>query len=249
MWKRVALILTAALGLIIIAAADNPKSEIPNPQSFYELRPGADPNGIDKYYMGRQIAHVMGHQAADWLERPERQQEENTDQMIELLNLKPGDNVADIGAGTGYITWRMAKKIAPNGKAYAVEIQQEMLDLLAANMKQRGLTNVVQTLGTVTDPKLPADTLDLIILVDVYHEFDHPYEMTDAMVRALKPGSGRLAFVEFRKEDRNVPIKDLHKMSEAQVKKEMSPFPLKHLTTHTNLPWQHLIIFQKSANK
>jgi ubiquinone/menaquinone biosynthesis C-methylase UbiE len=210
----------------------------------YELRRGDDPNGIDKYYMGRQIAHVMGHQAADWLERPTREQEEHTDEMINLLGLKPGENVSDIGAGTGYISWRMAKKVSP-GKVYAVEIQQEMLDLLAANMKERGITNVVQTLGTITDPKLPTNAIDLIIMVDVYHEFDHPFEMTDAMVRSLKIG-GRLAFVEFRKEDPNVPIKEVHKMSEAQVKKEMSIFPLAHSQTFTNLPWQHVIVFKKT---
>jgi ubiquinone/menaquinone biosynthesis C-methylase UbiE len=212
----------------------------------YELRRGDDPNGIDKYYMGRQIAHVMGHQAADWLERPTREQEEHTQEMINLLDLKPGENVADIGAGTGYISWRMAKKVSP-GKVYAVEIQQEMLDLLGANMKERGISNVVQTLGTITDPKLPTNAIDLIIMVDVYHEFDHPCEMTDAMVRSLKVG-GRLVFVEFRKEDPNVPIKEVHKMSEAQVKKEMSPFPLAHSQTITNLPWQHVIVFKKNPS-
>lgn len=222
------------------AAPNGPQS----PTNRYELRPAQDPNGIAKYFMGRQIAHVMGHQAADWLERPERVQEERTDKMVDLLALKPGEHVADIGAGTGYLTWRMAKKVAPNGKVYAVEIQQEMLDLLAANMKKRGITNTIQTLGEITDPKLPANTLDLIIMVDVYHEFDHPYEMTTNMVRALKPG-GRLVFVEFKKEDPNVPIKEVHKMSEAQVKKEMSIHPLKHSVTHTNLPWQHVIVFEK----
>ena len=212
----------------------------------YELRPALDPDGIDKYYMGRQIAHVMGHQAADWLERPTREQEEHTEEMIGLLDLRPGENVADIGAGTGYISWRMAKKVAP-GKVYGVEIQQEMLDLLGANMKERGITNVVQTLGTITDPKLPTNAIDLIIMVDVYHEFDHPYEMTDAMVRSLKIG-GRLVFVEFRKEDPNVPIKQVHEMSEAQVKKEMSIFPLAHSQTFTNLPWQHVIVFKKNLS-
>jgi ubiquinone/menaquinone biosynthesis C-methylase UbiE len=217
-----------------------------DPADRYQTRETYDRDGINKFYMGRQIAHVMGHQAADWLERPEREQEEQTDKMIELLKLKPGDNVADIGAGTGYITWRMAKKVAPNGKVYAVEIQQEMLDLLSANMARRGITNVVQALGTVTDPKLPTNALDLIIMVDVYHEFDHPYEMTEGMVRALKAG-GRLVFVEFRKEDRAVPIKEVHKMSEAQVKKEMAIHPLEFSQTITNLPWQHAIIFRKKT--
>jgi ubiquinone/menaquinone biosynthesis C-methylase UbiE len=212
----------------------------------YENRPGTDPNGIDRYYMGRQIAHVMGHQAADWLERPTRQLEEKTDDMIEALKLKPGDMVADIGAGTGYVSWRMAKKILPGGKVYAVEIQQEMLDLLSANMKERGISNVVQTLGTVTDPKLPTNAIDLIIMVDVYHEFDHPFEMTEGMVRALKPG-GRLVFVEFRKEDPNVPIKELHKMSIEQVKKEMAVHPIEFVESIETLPWQHVIFFKKKG--
>jgi protein-L-isoaspartate O-methyltransferase len=214
----------------------------------YELRPAEDPNGIAKYYMGRQIAHVMGHQAADWLERPSREAEERTAEMVKLLNLKPGENAADIGAGTGYVTRRMAKLVAPAGKVYAVEIQQEMLDLLSAKMKEQGITNVVPILGTVTDPKLPTNALDLIIMVDVYHELDHPFEMTEAMVRSLKPG-GRLVFIEFRKEDPNVPIKEVHKMSEAQVKKEMSVHPLQHSQTLTNLPIQHVIIFKKTTEK
>jgi precorrin-6B methylase 2 len=216
-------------------------------QQRYEIRRAEDPNGIGKYYMGRQIAHVMGHVAAEWLERPSRESEEQTEKMIELLGLKPGEHGADIGAGTGYVTWRMARKVAPGGKVYAVEIQQEMLDLLSANMKQRGVTNVVPVLGTVSDPKLPTNALDLIIMVDVYHEFDHPYEMTDAMVRALKVG-GRLVFVEFKKEDPKVPIKEVHKMSEAQVKKEMAIHPLDHSQTLTNLPWQHVIFFTKKAS-
>ena len=213
----------------------------------YEIRPGEHPAGINKYYMGRQIAHVVsGNENALWLERPEREKEEQTTEMIDLLKLKPGDVVADIGAGTGYITWRMAKKVAPNGKVYAQEVQQQMLDMVAENMKKRGVTNVVFTLGTATDAKLPANALDLIIMVDVYHEFDHPYEMGESLVRALKPG-GRLVFVEFRKEDPKVPIYEPHKMSQAQVKKEMAMFPLEHSQTFTNLPWQHVIVFKKTG--
>jgi precorrin-6B methylase 2 len=212
----------------------------------YELRPAADPAGIAKYYMGRQIAHVVGgNETVQWLERPEREQEEHTEKMIDLLSLKPGDMAADIGAGTGYISWRMAKKVAPTGKVYAEEIQQEMLDIIKANMAKRGATNVITVLGTITNANLPANKLDLIIMVDVYHEFDHPYEMTESMVRALKTG-GRLVFVEFRKEDPKIPIYEVHKMSIDQVKKEMTPFPLQYAETLTNLPWQHVIIFKKT---
>lgn len=210
----------------------------------YESRAAHDPNGIGKFYLGREIAHVMGHQAADWLERPEREEEEKTQLLVEALKFQPGDQVADIGAGTGYLTRRMAPKILPGGKVYAVEIQQEMLDLLTNKLIRAGLTNIVPVLGTITDPKLPATTLDLIIMVDVYHEFDYPYEMTEAMCRALKPG-GRMVFVEFRGEDVKVPIKRIHKMTEAQVRREMAAHPLVWKETIAVLPWQHIIVFTK----
>jgi SAM-dependent methyltransferase len=210
----------------------------------YTLRAVHDPNGIGKFYLGREIAHVMGHQAADWLERPEREEEEKTTLLIESLKFKPGENVADIGAGTGYLTRRVAPKILPRGKVFAVEIQQEMLELLTNKLARLGITNVVPVLGTITDPKLPAASMDTIIMVDVYHEFDHPFEMTEAMGRALKPG-GRLVFVEFRGEDENVPIKRVHKMTEAQVKKEMAPHPLVWKETIGALPWQHVIVFTR----
>lgn len=212
--------------------------------SRYEVRTRHDPNGIGKFYLGREIAHVMGHQGADWLERPERAQEENPDKMVELLGLKPGDHVADIGAGTGYITWRMAKKVGPEGKVSAVEIQQEMLDLLIPRMKERGLNNVVPVLGGESDPKLPPNSIDLAIMVDVYHELSEPAEMMENLVAALKPG-GRIAFVEFRAEDPNVPIKSVHKMTEAQIRKEAAAAGLEWEKTIPDLPWQHLVIARK----
>ncbi len=210
----------------------------------YELRREHDRDGIGKFYMGREIAHVMGHQAANWLERTNRNEEENTDLLVESLKFKPGENVADIGAGTGYFTRRIAKRIVPGGKVFAVEIQQEMLDLLTNKMASEGITNVVPVLGTVENPKLPAASIDTILLVDVYHEFDFPFEMVESMCRALKPG-GRIVFVEYRAEDEKVPIKRVHKMSEAQVKKEMTPHPLTFAETIEVLPWQHIIIFRK----
>src|SRR2546426_141066 len=209
----------------------------------YEYRQEHDPNGIGKFYLGREIAHVMGHQAADWLERPEREAEEKPDVLLEALKLKPGDVVADIGAGTGYYSWRMAKLVGDQGLVYAVDIQQEMLDLLAKKMAERKITNVKGVLGTLTDPKLPANSVDLVLMVDVYHEFDHPYEMMQAICRALKPG-GRVVFVEFRAEDPKVPIKEVHKISEAQVRKEMSAQRLERGGTCETPPWQHTIIFQ-----
>jgi ubiquinone/menaquinone biosynthesis C-methylase UbiE len=215
-----------------------------NSTNFYERRAVHDPNGIGLFYMGREIAHVMGHQAADWLERPEREQEERTQLLIESLKFRPGEHVADIGAGTGYHARRIAKKVSPGGRVFAVEIQQEMLDLLTNRLAGLGITNVVPVLGTITDPMLPTNSLDTIIMVDVYHEFDHPFEMTAAMCRALKPG-GRMVFVEFRAEDEKVPIKRVHKMSEAQVRKEMGPHPLVWKETIGVLPWQHIIVFTK----
>ena len=162
----------------------------------YSYRADHDPDGIGKYYAGREIAQVMGHQGADWLERPERQQEERPDLLVDLLPLRPGDIAADIGAGTGYLSWRMAEKVGEKGRVYCVEIQQEMLDLLSKNMSLRHTTNFQTVLGTVTDARLPANSVDLVLLVDVYHEFDHPFEMMQSIVRGLKPG-GRIAWVEY----------------------------------------------------
>lgn len=210
----------------------------------YEHRSQHDPDGIGKFYMGREIAHVMGHQGADWLERPERVDEEKPDQLIELLDLKPGQSVADIGAGTGYISWRMAEKVGREGKVFAVDIQQEMLDLLLEKMKSRGHQNVVPVLGTITNVHLPANAIDLAIMVDVYHEFSHPHEMMQSLVAALKPG-GRIAFIEYRAEDPKVPIKRVHKMTEAQVRKEAAAAGLAWEKTIADLPRQHLIIVGK----
>ncbi len=217
------------------------------PVSRYERRAEHDPNGIGKFYMGREIAHVMGHQGADWLERPEREQEERPDLLVPALKLKAGEAVADIGAGTGYYTRRLAKAVGTNGIVYAVEIQREMLDILTNRLADDGIFNVRPVLGTVTDPRLPRATLDLILMVDVYHEFEHPFEMVEAICQALKPG-GRMVFVEFRAEDPNVPIKRVHKMTEAQVRKEMSVHPLEWVETIGTLPWQHVVVFRKKSS-
>jgi ubiquinone/menaquinone biosynthesis C-methylase UbiE len=238
--------LLLALAAVPTFAAEQVESAASGASAMYRTNTNHDPNGIGKFYMGREIAHVMGHQAADWLERPERNQEENTDALVAALKFKPGEAVADIGAGTGYLTRRMAPLIVPRGKVFAVEIQSEMLQLLTNSMLKQGITNVVPVLGTEKDPNLPANALDTIIMVDVYHEFDFPFEMTAAMCRALKPG-GRLVFVEFRGEDPKVPIKNVHKMTEAQVKKEMTPHPLKWDETIKSLPWQHVIVFRKTT--
>lgn len=204
-------------------------------------------DGIGKYYFGREIAHYMTHLGAPWLDRPERDQEERPDLVMKALGLKPGDLVADLGCGTGYFSWRMAQAVGAKGVVFGVEIQPEMLAHLAVKMKERGVTNVVGVLGTTQDPKLPKP-VDLVIMVDVYHEFDHPYEMMAAVARQLKPG-GRVAFIEYRGEDPEVPIKPLHKMTEAQVRKEMTALPLDYIETIHTLPRQHIILFRKRAEK
>jgi SAM-dependent methyltransferase len=243
---RLLLILGFLLVAGLVCQSQTNKTSAPAELFHYEMRKDHDPDGIGKFFMGREIAHVMGHQAADWLERPEREKEERPDLLLPALKLRPGDSVADIGAGTGYYTRRLARLVGDKGVVYAVEIQQEMLDLLTNKMADLKIRNVKPVLGTITDPKLPNSSLDLIFMVDVYHEFDFPFEMVQAMCLALKPG-GRVAFVEFRGEDPKVPIKLVHKMTELQVRKEMSLHPLEWLETSEVLPWQHIIIFQRKA--
>ena len=204
----------------------------------------ASPDGIGKVYMGREIAQVMSFHGAQWLERAERVEEERPDLMLAALELNPGMTVADIGAGTGYYSWRLAQTVGASGTVYAVDIQPEMIRLLERQMSRRGATNVKPLLGTATDPKLSPGSVDLALMVDVYHELEFPHEMLAAIVRALKPG-GRLAFVEFRGNDPTVPIKPLHTMTEAQVRKEAGGHPLEWVKTARDLPWQHVIIFRK----
>jgi len=234
---RISVILGGMCAIVALAHADKPATR-------YEYRADHDPNGIGKFYMGREIAMVMGHEAAGWLDRPEREKEEKPARLLDALKLKPSEIVADVGAGSGFYSFRMAEKVGPTGKIFAVDIQPEMLTIIRERMKERNVTNIEPILGTISDPKLAAGSVDTLLLVDVYHELSHPYEMTEAMVKALKPG-GRIVFVEYRMEDERVPIKLVHKMSERQVIKEMEPFPLKHARTFTTLPWQHIIVFEK----
>lgn len=241
----------ASLGAILAVGSVVGTVDAQNKQtgskSRYTYRSVHDPDGIGKFYMGREIAQVMGHQAADWLDRPERETEEAPSLLLKLLKIKSGMTLVDLGAGSGYLTFPMAELTGAKGKVLAVDIQQEMLDIINQRKRERNLPNVETILGTITDPKIPASSADLILMVDVYHEFDHPFEMTQSMVKSLKPG-GRIAFVEYRGEDPDVPIKLLHKMTEAQVKREMSSFPIKWVETVRALPRQHIIIFQKPKN-
>lgn len=211
----------------------------------YQFRT-AHRDGIGKVYLGREIAHVMGYQGIAWLERPERESEEHLNQLVDSLKLAPGMVVADIGAGSGVISLKLAQKVGPTGTVLAVDIQEEMLSVLSKRLKQLNVTNVKPVHGTVKSPNLKPASVDLALMVDVYHEFNYPYEMLREIAKALKPG-GRVVFVEYRKEDPNVPIKLLHKMTEAQVKREAGQpeFGLKWVETIEVLPWQHVIIFER----
>lgn len=209
----------------------------------YETMP-ASQHGIGKRFMGRQISRVMGYQGAAWLERSEREQEERSDLLLAELRLEPGMVVADVGAGTGYYTRRFAPLVGPIGAVYAVDVQPQMLERLEALARQPGLAHIKPVLGSADDAKLPAGSVDLAILIDVYHELEHPYEALASVVRALKPG-GRLVLVEYRAEDERVPIAPLHKMSEAQVRREAALHPLRWERTSATLPWQHVIVFRK----
>ena len=200
-------------------------------------------DGIGKFYMNREISHVMGHLGAGWLERPGRRQEERTDLLLANLELKKHHNAADIGAGTGFFSFPMSEQVT-DGKVYAVDIQNEMLDIIRKRMKQRGTSNVVPTLGTIDDTKLPLDTIDLVLLVDAYHEFSHPREMMESIFNALRPG-GRLVLIEYRKEDPSVLIKPLHKMTQKQAILEMKAVGLKWKETKDFLPKQHFMVFTK----
>jgi FkbM family methyltransferase len=237
-------LLAVVLWVVVALPASAAHADATAEARYQQLRP-ANAEGIGKAYMGREIAHVMGHAAADWLERPEREREERPELLLEALDLKPGMTVADIGAGTGYHSRRFAQRIGAQGTVYAVDIQPEMLQLLEKNLAREGIRNVKPVLGDVADAKLPAAQIDLAVMADVYHEFEYPFEMLESIVRALKPG-GRVAFVEFKAGDPSVPIRRLHTMSEAQIRKEASVFPLRWVKTVSTLPWQHVVIFAKS---
>jgi ubiquinone/menaquinone biosynthesis C-methylase UbiE len=229
------------------ALAQAPATKPSQPANkLYEFRKDHDPDGTGKFYLGREIAQVMSHLGAGWLERPEREKEEHTSKLLPPLKIKKGDTVVDLGAGSGYYTMKLSELVGPKGKVYAVDIQPQMLAIIKNRAKAAKATNIELVQNTEKDLKLPANAVDLILMVDVYHELSYPHEMTDAMVKSLKPG-GRLVFVEFRLEDPNVPIKLVHKMTEKQVKKEMAPFPVRHVETQRHLPWQHVIIFEKVA--
>jgi SAM-dependent methyltransferase len=192
---------------------------------------------------GRRYAGVMGPAGADWLVRPEREAEEHPDRALDLIGVVKGSTAADIGAGAGYITWRLAERVGPTGKVYANDIQSSMLDLLRQNMREHGMENVVPVLGAVDDPKLPRGAIDLVILVDVYHEFSEPQKMLRRIRECLKP-EGRLVLLEYRGEDPKVPIRPEHKMTVKQVRAELEPEGFRLDKLIEDLPRQHILIFR-----
>lgn len=211
--------------------------------TVYEQRLIHSPDGIGKFYMGREIAKVMGHTGALWLERPSREAEEQPSKVVNALNLKPNDVVADIGAGTGYMSFRIAPLLT-KGKVLAVDIQPEMLDIIEFLNKENNITNVEPILATLTNPNLPRESVDLALMVDAYHEFENPREVIEGIFRALKPG-GKVALVEYRGENPFIMIKRLHKMSQRQAQKEMQAVGLVWRETKNLLPQQHLMVFEK----
>ena len=229
-------------GLLFMAQAS---AEPDTDDNYYSYdQPNRD--GIGKVYMGREIAHVMGHRGATWLERPEREQKERTDLLLSLLALRPGDTVADIGAGTGYFSLPIARLVGPTGRVLAVDIQPEMLTIIEERARAGKIANIVSILATETDPMLPDNTVDLVLMVDAYHEFSFPREVMTRVVDALSE-DGRIVLVEYREEDLAVPIKRLHKMSVAQAKREMAAVGLVLDQLHDNLPWQHVMVFRRQA--
>ena len=198
---------------------------------------------------GRHIAGVCGAgPCATWLERPEREQEENPDGALDALNLKPGMVVADVGAGTGYMSLKLAKRVGQAGKVYAEDVQAEMLDQVRANAAKAGVKNIQTVQGTFTEPKLPKEQMDLVLLVDVYHEFSEPQKMLQGIRESLKPG-GRLVLLEYRKEDPNIPINPEHKMSVAEVKTELEAEGFVLGPVIETLPRQHILVLTKAAAK
>lgn len=211
---------------------------------YQQRSPSRD--GIGKVYMGREIAQVMGHLGAGWLERSSRNREEQPQKLIDALDLQPTDVVADIGAGTGYMSFRLAQRL-PAGRVLAVDVQPEMIEILDYLQQERQIANVEPILGSETDPHLPADRVDLALLVDAYHEFAYPREMMQAIVRSLKP-NGRVVLVEYRRENPFIAIKPLHKMSQRQAKAELAAVGLTWLETKSILPQQHILMFGRSSS-
>ncbi|MGD8275056.1 MAG: class I SAM-dependent methyltransferase [Thiohalocapsa sp.] len=232
----------ALLGALLLAAVATPA--LGDAAPHYDTKPPSR-DGIGKVYMGREISQVMGHRGARWLERASRVREELPNRVVAAMDLAADAEVADIGAGTGYFAFRLAEQV-PSGRVLAVDIQPEMLAIMRERMDERGVDNVDLVLGREDDPELRSNSIDAALMVDAYHEFAYPREMMEAIVAALRPG-GRVFLVEYRGEDPRIPIKPLHKMTEAQARREMAAVGLTHVKTQSFLPSQHFMVFEKPA--
>jgi SAM-dependent methyltransferase len=233
------------LSLIFLSLASSCNAQTQKSDSIYTFKKGSY-DGIGKWYKGREIAYVMGFQGIGWLERPEREKEEEVSQLIKNMNIQPTDKIADIGAGSGYHVFRMAP-LANRGLIYAVDIQKEMLMAIETFKESDGVNNVTTILGGENTVNLPENSVDKVLMVDVYHEFNFPMEMMASIKKALKP-NGKIFLIEYRGEDPKVPIKPLHKMTEAQAVKEMDAAGFRLEKNIDNLPWQHCMIFVRNQN-
>jgi ubiquinone/menaquinone biosynthesis C-methylase UbiE len=233
---RLGTIRCSFLLVLLLAVASHALAQ--DPAADGEIPPGKP------RYLGREIAQTMHFEGAPWLMRDSRQREEDCETLLKALKIEPGQTVCDMGCGNGFYTLPLARLVGERGQILGVDIQPEMLHMLEARASEAGLTNIKPVSGTQVDPQLEPESVDLILLVDVYHEFSHPVEMLAAMRKALKPG-GRIALAEFRLEDRNVPIKRLHKMSKKQILREYGANGFKLVEEFDELPWQHLMFFER----
>jgi ubiquinone/menaquinone biosynthesis C-methylase UbiE len=254
-FHRFALIFLVAFLLVNakrVPGQDDPKPAAAN-QSRTEAESGQEPESEQKIppaleeYMGRRIARTMHYSGAEWLIRNEREREERCSLMLANLGVKPGMTICDMGCGNGFHSLQLAKMTGKKGMVVGVDVQPEMLGLLRERMEEQGIENIIPILGSYHNPHLPAGTIDRVLLVDVYHEFSHPEQMLAAMRTSLKPG-GQIVLVEFREEDPKVPIKPLHKMSKAQVNKELTTNGFKLVSEFDKLPWQHMMFFGKDES-
>ena len=231
----------AVVVALTLALLNQPVSAATDEGHYQMVTPSRD--GTGKLYMGREISHVMGHLGAGWLERPNREREERTDLLIQNMDLKATDSVVDLGAGTGYFSFPIAQQLTA-GKVLSIDIEPEMLKRIEQRKTVSGIQNIETVLASKTNPNIPADSVDVVLLVDAYHEFSHPREVMAAVSKGLKPG-GRVILVEYRGEDRKVPIKRLHKMTQQQAKKELNAVGLRWQRTDQYLPQQHVMVFIK----
>ena len=239
------LLLLCWLGIGTTILSANPHKLLAQQQNAPSAATADKDDSRPGWYLGRRIARTMSYHGAGWLVRDSREREEQPQKLIKALQIKPGQKVCDYGCGNGYYTLRLAQLVGPKGMVYAVDIQQEMLDILATRFQPRDIRNIQPVLATDSDPKLPTDDLDLVLMVDVYHELSYPREVLAAIYRKLGP-QGRIALVEYREEDPTVPIKPLHKMSQTQALKELTANGYKLVEQFDGLPWQHVFFFARN---